>query len=156
MTILKGEYVMYSVFNVASYICNRYEKENGKRIDEMKLHKLLYFAQRESIIQTGKPLFVEEFEAWKYGPALREIRDHYKSNDFDKRYNDESLDPIMDKVFSEYSHIFSWSLSMISHGEESWKRARVGIPEGENGSARISTSDIYIDAQKVKEYRSGN
>ena len=132
---------MYSVFNVAPSICNRYEKENGKRIDEMKLHKLLYFAQRESIIQTGKPLFVEEFEAWKYGPVLREIRNHYKNND------------IMDKVFSEYSHIFSWSLSMISHGEESWKRARVGIPEGENGSTRIPTRDIYIDAQKVKESR---
>lgn len=144
---------MYNVFNVASYICNRYMKENGKRIDEMKLHKLLYFAQRESIIQTGKPLFEEEFEAWKYGPVLKEIRNHYKNNDFNKQYRNDSLNPIMDKVFSEYSRIFSWSLSMISHGEESWKRARVGIPEGENGNKRIPTRDIFIDARKVKESR---
>ena len=144
---------MYNVFNVASYICNRYMKENGKRIDEMKLHKLLYFAQRESIIQTGNPLFEEEFRAWKYGPVLTEIRNHYKNNDFNKNYMNETLNSIMDKVFSEYSHIFSWSLSMISHGEESWKRARVGIPEGENGNNRIPTSDIYIDARKVKESR---
>lgn len=144
---------MYNAFDVASYICNRYMKENGKRIDEMKLHKLLYFSQRESIIQTGEPLFAEEFEAWKYGPVLKEIRIHYKNNDFDKKYNNKSLDNIMNKVFSEYSHIFSWSLSMISHGEESWKRARVNVPEGENGNNRIPTSDIYIDARKVKESR---
>ena len=144
---------MYKAFDIASYICNRYMKENGERIDEMKLHKLLYFAQRESIIQTGNPLFDEEFEAWKYGPVLREIRVHHKNDDFNKNYRNSSLAPIMDKVFAEYSHILSWSLSMISHGEESWKRARVGIPEGENGRNKIPTRDIYIDAGKVKKLR---
>ena len=144
---------MFSVFDVASYICNRYMNENGTRIDEMKLHKLLYFAQRESIIQTGEPLFTEEFEAWKYGPVLREIRNHYKNNDFNSDYNSEQLKPIMDKVFPEYSHILSWSLSMISHGEESWKRARKGIAEEENGCNKISIDDIVIDANRVKELR---
>lgn len=144
---------MYNVFDVASYICNRYMEENKKRIDEMKLHKLLYFAQRESIIQTGQPLFSEEFEAWKYGPVLREVRVHYKNDDFNKNYKNEHLTPIMDKVFEEYSHILSWSLSMISHGEESWKLARIGIPEGVNGNKKISTKTIYIDAEKVKALR---
>lgn len=144
---------MYKAYDIASYICNRYMDENNKRIDEMKLHKLLYFAQRESIIQTGNPLFAEEFEAWKYGPVLREIRVHYKNDDFNKNYRNSSLAPIMDKVFAEYSHILSWSLSMISHGEESWKRARAGIPEGVNGDSRISTKDIYLDAERVKAAR---
>lgn len=40
---------MEDVVKVASYICQRYQREFGKRIDEMKLHKLLYFTQRESI-----------------------------------------------------------------------------------------------------------
>ena len=70
---------MYNAIDIASYICNRYMQENGSRIDEMKLHKLLYFVQRESIIQNGEPLFSEQFEAWKYGPVLREIREHYKN-----------------------------------------------------------------------------
>lgn len=146
---------MYDVFKIASYICNRYMEENNERIDEMKLHKLLYFAQRESIIQTNEPLFENEFEAWKYGPVLKEIRVHYKRNDFDSSYANESLKPIMDKVFDEYSHILSWSLSMISHGEESWKNARKGIPDGENGSNKISTNDIRIDAERVAALRRG-
>lgn len=144
---------MYKAFDVASYICNRYKAENGTRIDEMKLHKLLYFAQRESIIQTEEPLFAEEFEAWKYGPVLREIRKNYKNNNFDSSYDDAKLQPIMDKVFLEYSHILSWNLSMISHGEESWKQARKGIPEGENGNSKIKVETISVDAKRVKELR---
>ena len=54
---------MENVVKVASYICQRYQRQFGKRIDEMKLHKLLYFTQRESIIQTGQPIFEERFEA---------------------------------------------------------------------------------------------
>ena len=93
---------MYSAFEVASYIYNRYKRENNVSIDEMKLHKLLYFAQRESIIQTDEPLFTDEFEAWKYGPVLKEIRIHYKNDDFDKKYDNKNLKPVMDKVFDEY------------------------------------------------------
>jgi uncharacterized phage-associated protein len=127
-------------------------KENKVKIDEMKLHKLMYFAQRESFVQNDAPLFNEEFEAWKYGPVLREIRAHYRANDFID-YDDEQLTPIMDRVFEEYSHIMSWSLSMISHSEESWQRAREGVPDGINSNRKIKTEDIRIDAQRVKESR---
>ncbi len=43
----------------------------------MKLHKLLYFAQRESLAITNEPLFEENFEGWKYGSVSREVRTHY-------------------------------------------------------------------------------
>ena len=48
---------MEKLMDVASYVYNRYQETNGKRIDEMKLHKMLYFAQRESYIQRDEPLF---------------------------------------------------------------------------------------------------
>ena len=37
---------MENVMNVAAWACRRYRKDFGQDIDEMKLHKLLYFAQR--------------------------------------------------------------------------------------------------------------
>ena len=43
---------MVSVNTAASYIYEKYKSEFGTTIDEMKLHKLLYFAQRDSIIHT--------------------------------------------------------------------------------------------------------
>jgi hypothetical protein len=42
---------------------------------------------------------------------------------------------------------------MISHGEESWKKARSGIPDWENGHNKINTNDIKIDAKRVKALR---
>lgn len=36
---------MENVMNVAAYITNRYLEEYKQPIDEMKLHKLMYFAQ---------------------------------------------------------------------------------------------------------------
>jgi len=35
--------------NVAKYVFEHYKRITGEIIDEMKLHKLLYFAQRESL-----------------------------------------------------------------------------------------------------------
>lgn len=61
---------MEDVLNVAAYISQRYFSEYSEQIDKMKLHELMYFAQRESLIQTGEPLF----DAAKYGPILKEIQ----------------------------------------------------------------------------------
>lgn len=73
---------MEDLMIVASYICNRYSEEYGSRVDEMKLHKLLYFAQRESLVQNREPLFNAVFYGWKYGPIIKEIRSAYKDNLF--------------------------------------------------------------------------
>ena len=44
---------MDKVMNIASYICEEYRKISGEAIDEMKLHKLLYLSQRESLAIGG-------------------------------------------------------------------------------------------------------
>ena len=75
---------MEKVTTIASYIYQRYQQDYGKRMDEMKLHKLLYFVQREAIIQTDEPMFKEQFEAWKYGPVMVEIRRMYKDGNYPK------------------------------------------------------------------------
>jgi len=54
---------MVDVIKIASYISQRYEYQFGSRIDEIKLQILLYFIQRECMVQTGQPLFAESFSA---------------------------------------------------------------------------------------------
>ena len=73
---------MMGILQVASYIYKRYMDDFGVRIDEMKLHKLLYFTQRECLIQKGEPMFEALFEAWKYGPVMVQIRQYYKNDWF--------------------------------------------------------------------------
>ena len=97
---------MIDVVSIASYISERYRKEFGERIDEMKLHKLLYFTQRECIVQTGEPMFPEVMHAWKYGPVMPEIRLLYKEDRLKNAPSEEVLKPyreVLDEVFREYA-----------------------------------------------------
>lgn len=146
---------MESVRKIASYICQRYKEEFGVRIDEMKLHKLLYFTQRECIIQTGKPMFEETFAAWQYGPVLVGIRQLYKQNALKASLSDEKVQEykqIFDKIFSHYAKKSSISLSTLSHSEYSWRHARQKMMAA-GGDIPIDVDDIAEDAKRIKTRR---
>lgn len=143
---------MVDVVKVASYICSHYQQVFGKRIDEMKLHKLLYFTQRESIIQTGEPMFEDCFEAWKYGPVMVSIRQKYKNDALHEELSSQVKEyyrKVFNTVFEIYALKDSWSLSSITHGEYAWQEARKQVSE-EHPHARIITDNIRIDAERVK------
>lgn len=147
---------MENVLNIAAYMAQEYFLECGQQIDEMKLHKLMYFAQRESLIQVGEPLFNTTFYGWKYGPVLKKIRSAYKDGTFidiipQKFVEDCSL--ILKKVLKEYAGKDSWSLSRLTHGEISWKNSRIGISEEENSDNPMSLEDIKADAERMKARR---
>lgn len=140
-----------SVVQIASYICERYQKEFGTRIDEMKLHKLLYFTQRECLIQTGKPMFEEAFSAWKYGPVLVSVRQLYKRDSLRELPSENVIakyKKVFDKVFFLYAPKTSLSLSVLSHNEYSWKHA-FSLKNGAS-DALIDLHDIEKDAEHVK------
>ena len=46
---------MERIIDVAQFIYDEYKRQSGEVIDEMKLHKLLYFAQREGLAITDEP-----------------------------------------------------------------------------------------------------
>lgn len=144
---------MVSVLQVASYICQRYMEKYGVRIDEMKLHKLLYFTQRECLVQTQKPMFTETFKAWKYGPVMLEIRQHYKDDSLNLMMSDQDVaiyQKVFDVVFDSYSAKKSWSLSSLTHGEYSWQKAREGYGLLDSCDVDIKTADIAIDADRIR------
>lgn len=147
---------MEKVMEVAAYICDRYQNTYGQKIDEMKLHKLMYFAQRESLIQTGDALFNATFRGWKYGPVLRELRTPYKNPSLFPPVPNEMIpriQPVMDRVFAEYADNSSLSLSRLTHGELSWKRSREGISSYENSDVAINLEDIRLDAERIATRR---
>lgn len=148
--------LMIDVIKIASYIFKRYEEEMCTKIDEMKLHKLLYFAQRESIIQTGEPMFEAQFAAWKYGPVIVGIRNSYKLNLLTFLPSEEELSPYkssLDYIFQNYATKDSWTLSMLTHGESCWLNARKGYGQDEHCDVLINLSDIAKDAERMKVRR---
>ena len=58
---------------VAKVLYDMYYAEKGVHMDEMKMHKLMYFSQRESLMYNKEPLF-----GWKYGPVLTEVRSEFR------------------------------------------------------------------------------
>ena len=120
---------MEKIINVAQYIFEKYKDISGESIDEMKLHKLLYFSQRECLAITNQPMFEEKFEGWKYGPVCREIRNSITPDgilDYDSDISEESK-YMINNVIMEYGVFASWKLSKLSHQEISWKKARSGL-----------------------------
>lgn len=147
---------MISVAKAASYIFQRYKEETKTSIDEMKLHKLLYLSQRESIIVTGEPMFAALFEAWKYGPVVVEVRDLYRKDLLTESLSEKELEvykPVFDYVFVNYADKDSWSLSILTHGETSWKNAREGLSPDEHCSNTLDMNDIRKDAEMIKMRR---
>lgn len=145
---------MVSVLQIASYICDRYFREYGERIDEMKLHKLLYFTQRECIVQTGSPMFPEVFHAFKYGPVMPSIRVLYKQNALNQIPDTKIVTlyrTVFDEVFKEYAPSKPFTLVAISHGELSWQRARIGYSKYQSSDVPMKLDDIIEDAERYKK-----
>lgn len=144
---------MISVVKIAAYICQRYQQEFGEQIDEMKLHKLLYFMQRECLVQKGDPLFPEQLHAWKYGPVVPQIRPLYKEGlltELPSQQEVTAYQPVFDEVFRRLAGSSSMTLVSISHGELSWKRARIGYGKYDSSDVPMCIDDIREDAERFK------
>lgn len=141
---------MVDILSLAKYITERFQTQYKRSMDEMKLHKLMYFIQRESFVITGEPMFSDRFEAWKYGPVMRCLRDQSRiasardlSQDEIKEYKN-----VLDYVFDSYAGKDSWTLSNISHGESCWRKAK--LKETSSTPVEILTEDIREDALNIK------
>lgn len=148
---------MERAVDVAQYIYNECKEQTGEAIDELKLHKLLYFVQRESLALIGKPMFQENFEGWKYGPVCKEVRSYFTK---DGMYIDDAKTIelenayIAKNIILQYGELESWKLSELSQKELSWQNSRKGLEEEENGKKVLSLDDIREDAKKIRPYDS--
>lgn len=147
---------MNRIIDVAQYICDRYREITGESLsgDEMKLHKLLYFTQRESFAILGRPAFQGDLEGWKYGPVSRDVRSNFMNGEImvDTEIVSDDIQYIVNNVILEYGALASWKLSELSHKEQSWINARKGLAPNEIGNRPLSLDDIREDAKKVRPY----
>lgn len=138
---------MANIFDVAKYIL-----EHKGTMSTMKLQKLCYYAQAWSLVWDDAPLFDEEFEAWANGPVCRELfmktQGQYSVSASDETGgNDDLTDNQKDtinQVLKHYGeHNAQW-LSQLTHMEEPWNQARVGIPAGMGCNRIISKESMAI------------
>ena len=147
---------MENTLAVAQTLYDSYLSKFNEPMDEMKMHKLMYFTQRESLICTKEPLFDEKFHGWKYGPVLLSVREEYKRGaSFNDSNTGISVDSqkIVKQAFDRYAHMSAWKLSMLSHGELAWKVSRKGFKTGESGNIPLKLSEMRIDALREQTKR---
>ena len=66
---------------VANYFLAKGWDEKGiPPIDQMKLQKLLYYSHAWHLAIFNRPLFEEYFEAWPWGPVVRDV--YFQTRDF--------------------------------------------------------------------------
>lgn len=141
---------------VAKALYDMYYESNGVYMDEMKMHKLMYFSQRESLMYNKKPLFDASFYGWKYGPVLNEVREEYKLKTYFSNVKEavsESTYRLLKNVLERYGALSSWKLSSLSHEEFSWKKARKGLEASDNGNVKLTLDAMMVDATKELMYR---
>jgi uncharacterized phage-associated protein len=63
---------------VANLLLDIAERRGGS-LTQLSLYKILYFAHGWYLVETGCPLVSQDFEAWKYGPVIKVVRDEFHS-----------------------------------------------------------------------------
>lgn len=97
--------------------------ETGDRMTDLKLQKMLFFAQCWHLARHGKPLFNSRIEAWEHGPVVPTVYSVYRAYgseqlhaepvDYDQ-FTAEEMDTMMD-VFAFYGKYSASGLRELSH-----------------------------------------
>ena len=69
-------YEEYTALEIAKYIINKCTIDN-RPITNLQLQKILYFLQREYLVNQKKCLFEDEIQAWQFGPVVPEVYYQY-------------------------------------------------------------------------------
>lgn len=71
--------------DVANFFINEF-KDSEDPMTKTRIQKFMYYAQAQCLVRLGRPLFEEDFQAWRFGPYIPEI-----GSEFIKRSNGEPI-----------------------------------------------------------------
>lgn len=105
------------------------ESEDADLISNLKLQKLLYYAQGCCLALTGNPLFNENIVNWTHGPVVEEVYYEYRVNgsngiNYEGDYDgsiDKNTVSILEEVYNIFGKYSAWGLRNMTHQEDPWK-----------------------------------
>lgn len=123
---------MASAQLVAEYFLALQDEDAGDTISNLKLQKLLYYAQGFHLAVFGVCLFEDEIEKWTHGPVVPTIYHEYKShgqNDIpaptDVDFSEIDTE-FLNEVYNEFGQYSAWKLRNMTHDESPWVDANHG------------------------------
>ncbi len=143
---------MINCLNAARYFIMRaYEDGLEAEMTNMKVQKLLYYAQSLHLALYNEPLFEAEIQAWRYGPVCPPAYKFY--SEFEAKQlpipQQQSLlqlpsqkKELLEEIWEYFGGYHAYRLSDMTHGEFPWKKARKGLPPQASSTEPILLNDM--------------
>ncbi|NQZ06205.1 MAG: SocA family protein [Algicola sp.] len=120
---------MAQVQDIAKYFLYLDDTNEGDGISNLKLQKLVYYAQGFFSALFDKPLFDNPILAWRHGPVITELYHAYKQYgknpiplpaDFDASSLTKDEKELIGEVSQEFGQFSAWKLRNMTHEETPW------------------------------------
>jgi uncharacterized phage-associated protein len=141
-----------------------YVFESLEEVTPLMLQKLLYFIQGVSYALYGRPMFVEDCEAWIHGPVYPEVYELFRDFKYnpieDARFaifesTEDTLTSderkVIDLVVNTFGLYGGKVLERIAHNEMPWKKARRGYADNIPSNEPLTKESIklyYVSVDK--------
>jgi uncharacterized phage-associated protein len=144
---------------IARWFLNHADREAGDAITQLKLQKLVYYAEAWFLANFDKALTDENYEAWAHGPALRSLYSKYRDYGWEAIPPEKGqgvsseLSSYLEAVYEKYGQYSAKKLEHMTHVEDPWRNARGDLPAEAASRIIIPKVEIrnYYAAQIGKE-----
>jgi uncharacterized phage-associated protein len=122
----------HSASDVAKWMLNYNKVQQSEAdadfISNLKLQKLLYYAQGCYLAFFDTPLFDDEIIAWAHGPVVESVYHEYKNNgnrgieQFGRTAENYSTQEqaVLKTVYEKFGQYSAWGLRNMTHNETPW------------------------------------
>lgn len=123
-----------SAIHISECLLNLANEGDSRDMTNLKLQKLLYYAQGTMISLFDTKLFHEDIVKWQYGPVVPEVYHHYKeygSNIIPPPENPDfaSLSKehlfVMHDVYEFFGQFSAIKLMNLTHSESPWIKTKM-------------------------------
>lgn len=119
---------MVKALDVANFfidIANKNPDADKQEMTNLRVNKLVYFAQVWSLVLNDKPLFDETIEAWQHGPVVPSVYQAFKKYQKEGitepcgqyshlQFTSDEIDLLTDIILN-YDQYSSWKLADLTH-----------------------------------------
>lgn len=125
-----------------------HEKQNP--VSNLKLQKLLYYAQAWHLVIFERRLFEDSIEAWVHGPVVPAVFRQYKEfrwNPIPRRDTNPlsaRIERHLEEVWKVYGKFDATTLERRTHEEDPWKHAREGLSPDISSNAVITRHSMKV------------
>ncbi|MGL4566934.1 MAG: Panacea domain-containing protein [Fusobacteriaceae bacterium] len=114
--------------DIANYFLTFTNEDFGDVISNLKLQKLVYYAQGFHLALYDEPLFSDKIYAWQHGPVVESLYHDYKnygSNGIPvPEINLDSysvpIKELLNSIYEIYGQFSAWKLRDMTHEESPW------------------------------------